>query len=287
MSFISKVFLFFLLSITCSLPLSAEEQNVYDKKVLVAILARNKAHVLDKFLQCIYNLDYDKKLITLYVNTNNNSDKTKEVLTSWLEAHQAEYGQVLFENQDNPKVDPSSPHDWTINRLKVLSQIRNESLKKTKECGCDYYFVVDCDNFIRPYTLKELIAKDKPIIAPMLRSIPEQKDVYSNYFYAINEKGYCKYHENYFKILTYEWKGTFKVPVVHCTYLVNAKYIDKLTYVDGSNEYDFAIFSKSARDHNVDQFICNERDFGVLLHFFNSPTLEEEQEIVPLILPNW
>ena len=49
-------------------------------KILLAILARNKEHVLPDYLNCIYNQTYNKKLITIYINTNNNCDATEQIL---------------------------------------------------------------------------------------------------------------------------------------------------------------------------------------------------------------
>ena len=50
----------------------------------------------------------------------------------------------------------------------MLGAIRNKSLQQAKEQKCDFYFVVDCDKFITPCTLKELVNKDKPIIGGAL-----------------------------------------------------------------------------------------------------------------------
>jgi len=111
----------------------------------------------------------------------------------------------------------------------------------------------------------------------MLRSIP-QIDCYSNYFCAVDDRGYYKDHPLYMEILNRSTIGTFNVPVVHCTYLINSKYIDKLDYSDGSNDYEFVIFSRSARKNNIGQFICNEEKFGVLVHFGEETSLQEEKE---------
>jgi Anp1 len=249
---------------------------VEDKKVLLAILARNKAHVLEKYLKCLDSLDYNKKLITVYINTNNNQDATKEVLENWVKEGRDQYEKIIFESHEVDGAASTRPHEWNADRFKLLGTIRNKSLQMTKENQCDYYFVVDCDNFIAPCTLKELMSKDKPIIAPMLLAVPELGDGYSNYFCAITETGYFQEHPDYGKILRRSMQGTYKVPVVHCTYLIDAKVIDKLTYVDNTHDYEFVIFSRSARDNNIDQYICNEKQFGVLLHFYKDLTLEEE-----------
>jgi 2-polyprenyl-3-methyl-5-hydroxy-6-metoxy-1,4-benzoquinol methylase len=124
------------------------------------------------------------------------------------------------------------------------------------------------------------MAKDKPIVAPMLRPIPENYDIYSNYFSAVTPAGYWTSDPNYLKILNYEMVGTFKVPVVHCTYLIKSKYLDQLNYIDGTDDYEFAIFSRMARQKGIDQYICNEQDFGVLVHFHTDVTLEEEKRRV-------
>lgn len=253
--------------------LYAEQAN----KVLLAILARNKAHVLPYFLKCIENLDYDKKLITVYINTNNNVDKTEETLKDWVEKNKRLYSFIDFEKHNQERLKSDNPHEWTPVRFKVLGEIRNKSLAKTKEYKCDYYFVIDCDNFINPCTLKDLINNDKPIIAPMLTSIPEANDPYSNYHYAITPNGYYKNDPNYYKVLARSMKGAFKVPVVHCTYLIKSEYIDKLTYVDGSDDYEYVIFSRSARNHGVDQYICNDKDYGCLVHFKTDVSLNEEK----------
>ena len=272
--------LFFIL-MTCAaqliayLPLSGncEEQ---EKSVLIAILARNKAHLLPKYLKCIENLEYDKSALSLYVNTNNNVDETEQILEEWLSAHAAEYRSIVFEPHEMKQFDSNRPHDWTAERFKVLAAIRNKSLQMAKELDCDYYFVVDCDNFIRPCTLKVLMEKNKPIIAPLLLPIPENGDRYSNYFCAVSSNGYYMDHPDYSRIFLREKIGTFKVPVVHCTYLIKSEYIDKLSYIDGSSDYEFVIFSRKARNNNISQYICNEEEFGELVHFYDYPSLEDE-----------
>ena len=249
-----------------------------DKKVLIAILARNKAHVLPEYLKCIEDLDYDKKMITVYINTNDNEDATAEILEKWTKENKERYSNIELEHYQIEGNPQARPHEWTGARFKILGNIREKSLKKTKEYGCDYYFVVDCDNFITPTTLKELMDKDKPIIAPLLKAVPEVNDCYSNYFCAIDANGYYANHPDYYPILQGSMSGTFKVPVVHCTYLIKAECLDKLGYVDESHDYEFVIFSKKARESNIDQYICNEKKFGTLLHFHQDISLQEEKE---------
>jgi hypothetical protein len=254
-------------------------QLVADPKVLLSILARNKAHVLPHFLYCIDNLDYDKKAITVYINTNNNIDDTIPILQKWAEMHRDEYAEILFDEHKVEDLPDGDPHHWNAHRFKVLGAIRNKGLKLTTTCRCDFHFVVDCDNFITPCTLKALVEKNVPIIAPLLRTIPNKNCMYSNYFCAVNKWGYFEDHPDYYKILYHQMIGAFEVPLVHCTYLVRADAIDSLTYVDGTDDYEFVIFSRSARNNQIPQVICNEHDFGTILHA-DVTTLEQEQACV-------
>lgn len=243
------------------------KQPVDTKTILLAILARNKAHILPHFLKCIDALEYDKKLITVYVDTNNNCDLTEYILDLWISARQKDYKHVEINKHEIKEIESetTNPHTWTTKRFKNLGEIRNKSLQKAIEHKCDYYFVVDCDNLITPETLRTLVNEDKPYIAPMLTEVPDEKDYYSNYFCDVDERGYYKHSDDYYDILYRRKIGTFEVPVAHCTYLIKTEYLSKLSYVDETNRYEFVIFSDSARKNGVKQYICNKLNFGVLV----------------------
>lgn len=250
-----------------------------EKTVLLAILARNKEHTLPTYLRCIENQDYDKKLITVYIHTNDNDDHTASLLHDWAGKWKGDYREIVFIDDDYG-LPQQNPHDWDAARFHVLASIRNNSLYLTLEKQCDYYFVVDCDNFIIPETLKTLVEKDLPIVAPMLRAIPEKSDYYSNFFCAVDANGYYQNHPDYYPILSRLHRGTFRVPVVHCTYLVRSDVIPELSYLDGTADYEFVIFSRIARQNGVSQYLCNELDFGTLVHFYSNLTLEQEADAI-------
>jgi hypothetical protein len=245
--------------------------------VLLSILARNKAHTLPTYLNCIDHLEYDKKKISVYINTNNNADNTEAILKNWMQEHQKEYASIEIETHTVDDLESSRPHDWNPKRFNTLALIRNKSMQKALEKKTDFYFVVDCDNFIAPYTLSYLVSKNKPIIAPLLEAIPEPCDPYSNYFCAVSGNGYYENHPDYLEILSKRKKGTFEVPVVHCTYLIQHTVLPLLNYIDGTEDYEFVIFSREARKNQIPQFICNELPFGSLLHFKTDLSFEEEK----------
>lgn len=254
------------------------------KTVFLAILARNKAHTLPLFLDCLDHLVYEKKLITVYIKTNDNNDNTEEILEYWITKNRDIYGKIIYENHELISGETTDPHAWNPNRFKILSEIRNKSLEIAYQENSDFYFVVDCDNFIEPCTLETLIKENKPIIAPMLVSIPEKGDRYSNFFCAIDNCGYYKHHQDYDAIFDRKYLGTFSVPVVHCTYLIKRQYIPLLNYQDDTNDYEFVIFSRIARQQGIKQYICNKKFFGYLVHFYNNVTLSQEKEILDNII---
>lgn len=251
-----------------------------DKKVFLVILARNQEHFLPRYLKNLENFHYNKKLITVYINTNNNNDNTEEILKEWAKKNKSIYSSIIFESHEIPNLESASGHDWSKQRLKEIGKIRNRSLELAKSSGCDYYFVSDCDNFVAPETLQFLINKNRPIIAPMLYDIPDPKDTNANFYFSVDNKGYFSFDRFYYPIYHRNIRGMIKVPVVHCTYLIKKEYLDRLTYQDGSDDHEFVIFSRSARENNIDQFICNERDFGVQFAFMDKKmTLEEEVKV--------
>lgn len=257
-------FLFLILLAACS--------HQKEKRVFLSILAENHALVLPRYLQCIEKLDYHKKAISIYIHAAENRDETEEILRKWAEENKNSYAQIIFDSE----IDPKYPDGF-----QYYSAIKNKALEKAKEANADYFFLVDCNSLIAPQTLRYLIHERKPIVAPMLRAIPEINDPFSNFFCDVTPNGYFKEHPEYWLILNEIKTGTFTVPLVHCTYLVEKAYFDKLTYLDESADLDFIVFSRSARENQVSQFISNEQTFGVFFHFYQNP-IENEAETTRL-----
>jgi hypothetical protein len=231
-------------------------------RVLIAILAKQKEKALPLFLRCIEELDYPKSSIVLYVRTNNNTDRTEEILRDWIARIGSSYAGVEFDAAPvEQPVETFGPHEWNPTRFRVLGDIRNVSLLKVIEHCCEFYFVCDVDNFIRGCTLRELVALNLPIVAPMLRVI-NRNSYYSNFFAEVDSNGYYSYCDQYQWILERWVRGVFEVPVVHCTYLIRGDLIFDLRYLDGSERYEFVVFSDSARKAGIQQYIDNRQIYG-------------------------
>jgi glycosyltransferase involved in cell wall biosynthesis/SAM-dependent methyltransferase len=232
--------------------------------ILLAILAKQKADALPLYLNCIEALDYPKSLIKLYIRTNNNTDATEQILREWVGRVGHLYAGVEFDAENvETNVEQFAVHEWNATRFRVLGHIRNVSLNRALDEKCDFYFVADLDNFVRPETLRELVALNLPIVAPLLRSIAPN-DFYSNYHAEIDANGYYKDSDQYQWILNQWLRGIHEVPVVHCTYLVRADVVRKLSYLDGSDRHEYVVFSASARKANVPQYLDNRQVYGYI-----------------------
>ena len=233
-------------------------------RVLVAILAKQKEPSLPLYLECIEAQDYPKSSIFLYIRTNNNTDGTDRILREWVARVGHLYAGVEFDAEDvEVRVEQFGVHEWNETRFRVLGRIRNISLRHALEKECDFYFVSDVDNFVRPCTLRELVALNLPVVAPLLRSI-DPGDFYSNYHAEIDVNGYYKECDQYRWILDRMVRGVVEMPVVHCTYLVRADMLNDLTYEDTTARHEYVVFSDSARKSNVPQYLDNRQVYGYI-----------------------
>lgn len=233
-------------------------------RVLIAILAKQKEQFLPLYLDCIEALVYPKSSIVLYIRTNNNTDRTEEILREWVERVGHQYAAVEFDASDvDTRVEQFGVHEWNPTRFRVLGHIRNVSLGKTIEHQCAWYFVADVDNFVRPCTLNELVATNLPIVAPMLRlALPEH--YYANFHAEVDHNGYYRDCEQYRLIAERRVLGLIEVPVVHCTYAIRADVIPKLNYLDETDRFEYVIFSDSARKASIPQYIDNRQVYGYI-----------------------
>lgn len=235
------------------------------KHIVLAILVKQKEKTLPITLRSIEELDYPKENISLYVRTNNNTDNTKVILDEWLDKNRTLYRNVYYDDSDvEQEVQKYDVHEWNAERFSVLGKIRQDSLNYTLEIKADYYFVMDVDNAVIPKTLTELIKLDLPIVAPLVTNC-KGATMYANYFHSVDSNGYYVSDSYYPHIVCRKMLGIFKVPVVHCTYLVRADVIPHLKYDDGSHRYEFAIFCDSARKAGIDQYIDNREQYGFLV----------------------
>jgi hypothetical protein len=230
-------------------------------EIVFAILAKDKAAVLPLYLRCLLNQTIDKKRIHLYIRTNDNTDRTEDILKVFLEENGDKYASVFFDASSvTEALKKFKPHEWNSQRFKILGRIRQDSVDYAKSKGA-HYFVADCDNFIIPTCLEKLLeVKGLGVVAPMLISTTR----YLNIHYATDANGYLKDHPNYDELLQRRLVGCVKVDVVHCTYFISANVLDSVCYDDNSYRYEYVIFSDCLRKKDIGQYIDNRFFYGFL-----------------------
>lgn len=264
-----------------------------DSHVVLAILAKDKECVLSFFLQCIYNQTYDKKYIHLYIRTNDNNDNTQDILLDFINTYGHEYASVYYDDTDiTEELKKYSNHEWNVLRFHILGKIRQESINHALKLNA-HYFVVDCDNFIIPCTLENMMKnKNMGIISPMLKNgytdtittesyincYKTNKINYSNYHYDVDKNGFYKKNNKYYTIINYNITALIRVCCVHCVYFIPKKYLSLVCYNDNSNRYEYIIFSESMRKYSIPQYIDNTKKYGYLTFLEDKNLFEIENK---------
>lgn len=244
--------------------------------VTVAILAKDKAHVLPLYLQCIENQTYPASQINLYIRTNNNNDLTATVLKTWLEKVKDRYHAVYFDDTDvEERVQDFAPHEWNYTRFKVLGRLRQDSIDWAK-ANHSHYFIADCDNFIVPETIERLLHTQLPVVGPLLKNGDTPGSFYANFHFVTDPNGYFAHSEHYYSIFNQQIKGLIEVEVIHCTYFIRYDVLDTICYDDKSGRYEYVIFSHTLRKAHIPQYIDNRFYYGCLTFSVSASDFIEE-----------
>lgn len=233
-------------------------------RVQVTILARDKERELPLFLQCVENIDYEPSCLDIYAHTNNNSDRTGEILKEWCDKNRNKYGTMTFIEEDIPelrdKPGRKSESDWYADngvRLVKLAEIRQKSLEFANRNHCKYYFVCDIDNFFPPETVRYCVDQNKPIIAPMM--VQNNGDAPRGFYFECSENGYWKDTLISRPIWNKDIVGVFQVELVHMCYMIRTDNLYRgLSYLTDGVQMEYVTFSKSARENGIQQYLSNE-----------------------------
>ncbi|OCT85461.1 procollagen galactosyltransferase 2 [Xenopus laevis] len=263
-----------------NLCVSAEELNIEEAilpesslqkpSVLIAIIARNAAHTLPYFMDCIDKLNYPKSRIAIWAATDHNIDNTTAILREWLKSVQKLYHYVEWRPMAEPQSYPDElgPKHWPASRFTHVMKLRQAAMRTAREKWSDYILYIDADNFLtNPQTLNLMLSENKTIVAPML----ESRTLYSNYWCGITPQGYYKRTPDY--VLIREWKrlGCFPVPMVHSTMLIDLRKeaSKNLQFYPPHEDYtwafdDIIVFAFSSRQTGIQMYICNREHYGYL-----------------------
>jgi len=249
------------------------------------VLAKDKAKIMEYWLEQNLDLiDYPKDRIHLRFRTNDNNDNTASIIHQWVASQENDpdgwqWGSITVDDEDlDASIKQYGVHEWNPNRFKLLGALRENGINEAIYEGQDFYFVCDVDNFLLPHTLKTLVGYNLPVVAPLLRYAVTEDErqhlPYSNYHFLVNDNGYFLDEINYYRVLNGEIKGLIKCDVVHCTYLIRNDILPRVTYVDGSDNYEYVIFSDELRRLGIPQYLDNQEVYGYLTLTENLPAVQ-------------
>lgn len=231
-----------------------------NRPLVIAILAKNKAHILPTYLNSLLAQTAVDSNTIFYIRTNDNKDNTSEILRSWYEKWNWKFRMVFDDSSINPELLNFENHEWNGLRFKILGGIRQKSIEFAIQHNADY-FIADADNILEPTTIEKLRKTGLPVVAPLLRSV-DNSSMYSNFHSSIDSNGYFIDDEIYTKILYRVIRGLIEVPVVHCTYFVRNEALPAITYDDDTYRFEYVIFSDSLRKAGISQYIDSRILYG-------------------------
>uniref|UniRef100_A0A8C7J6N2 Collagen beta(1-O)galactosyltransferase 2b n=1 Tax=Oncorhynchus kisutch TaxID=8019 RepID=A0A8C7J6N2_ONCKI len=203
------------------------ESSLLMPKVMIAILARNAAHSLPHYLGCIDRLDYPKERIAIWAATDHSVDNSTAMLREWLKQAQDQYHYVEWRPMEEPNL---------IGNTSLLSFTR-------------YPLALHILNSLSVSYLHFLPLHFSP-------SLPQ---------------GYYKRTPDYQPIREWKRLGCFAVPMVHSTFLLDLRRgaSRELAFYPPHPDYSWAfddimVFSFSARQADVQMYVCNREHYGFL-----------------------
>lgn len=259
--------------------LSGTTNNQVINTITVAILAKDKEHTLPLYLACIEQQTWPAKKTNLYIRTNNNNDNTAQLLEAWIEKVKDRYAAIYFDKTEVVQpIQRYGQHEWNVERFKVLGKIRQESIDWARQMR-SHYFVVDCDNFIKPETLEKIAQVNLPVVAPYLRCFQFgdiKNSVYSNYHAAVRDDGYFANCPEYYTVWDQAIKGLIEMPVVHCAYFIRYDVLESVSYDDGSRRHEYVVFSDVLCKKKISQYLDNRQVYGYITFAEDKSSFEQE-----------
>ncbi|KAL6442951.1 hypothetical protein ACFW04_002750 [Cataglyphis niger] len=253
--------------------------------VLIAILVRNKAHTLPYFLSLLERQDYPKKRICLWIRSDNNVDRSIEILNKWISLEGEKYHSLNVQlNATSTRFeDERTFADWSPRRFAHVIDLREQALDYARQIWADFIWMLDADVFLtNSNTMRDLVHKGYTVVAPVLRS----DGTYSNFWAGMREYYYMR-TDLYEPILIREKIGCHNVPMVHSAVLIDLRRYDsdhltykseKLIAYDGPED-DIIIFAAGANKSDVSLFVCNDEIYGfIMVPLENEETITEDMQ---------
>ncbi|CAH0558083.1 unnamed protein product [Brassicogethes aeneus] len=219
--------------------------------VMIGIFVEIPTPFLEEMLEKVYNLEYPKNRIHLFVH--NAVQYHSDVVSKFIEEQGVDY----------LSVKQIKPSDGTTEHA-------------ARDLSLDYCLVKKCDSYLsldsiahldNPQTLKLLIEQNRTIVAPMLT---RPGRAWSNFWGSLTAEGYYARSNDYMNIVWNEKRGLWNVPFVTNAYLLNATLLNKydrsqINYKNGLLDADMS-FCANLRNLDVFIYVSNRVDFGHLVN---------------------
>lgn len=148
--------------------------------VLISTLVRDRAWILPRYLEHLYNLDYNKKQIIIYWLINNSTDNSEKLLKDFKRKYEHEYRQIIIEkikNSDAPEYkrtitkSPLAAKTYWRQVYENLARLRNKVIDKVLEFEeVEYLFNIDSDILVNQDDLNMLIELNLDIVAGVINN---------------------------------------------------------------------------------------------------------------------
>ncbi|KAI5612643.1 procollagen galactosyltransferase 2, partial [Silurus asotus] len=262
------------------------ESTLLKPKVMITILARNSQQSLPFYLGCLERLDYPKDRIAIWAAADHSIDNTTAMLQEWVSRVEGLYHSVRFRTTEHEKssyADELGPKHWPDSRFSHVMQLRQAALQSARAQWADYILFADSDNLLtNPKVLSHLIAENRTLVAPMLKS----RTLYSNFWCGMTAQGYYKRTDSYIPIRNWKRVGCHAVPMIHSTMLLDLRRRASraLAFYPLHQLYpwmldDILAFAFSARQAGVQMFVSNREHYGYLpVPLESKQTLVDEEE---------
>ncbi|XP_006564743.1 procollagen-lysine,2-oxoglutarate 5-dioxygenase 3 isoform X1 [Apis mellifera] len=218
--------------------------------ILIAVFIERPTPFLNEFLATIYQQDYPKSKLHLFVH--NNVEYHQDVINSFMKNVGYEYNtsKLVSVNDAMNEVDA-----------------RNLAMDYCLLKECSGYFSIDSISHLdNKYTLKLLVEQQREIIAPLL---VRPYKMWSNFWGAIMDDGFYARSFDYMDIVKNERRGLWNVPFISNCYLINSTLIrnkeTRPSYSEGDLDTDMA-FAYANRERSIFMYVSNRLDFGHLVN---------------------
>ena len=210
-------------------------------KILFILREIDQFSNLEKWFSSIYNLEYNKDLISIiFVYKNYTS---------------IEFFNSIFKNKEYS----------SCNVIQILEDnIWNTLIDMINNIDYDYIFYCKSNSIItNKNTLFNLLMQGKNIIAPLL---VKPGFYLSNFWGDVANNGYYKRSSNYFDIINFNEKGCWNVPYIAETILIHKNNINKYNFTNIKNNiYDpDLVFCYNIRDNYNFMYILNTEIYGYI-----------------------